>query len=174
LAKKLANKIAAQKAADPAKNTTQQAAEAILRGKFLATPAVSKKTIAEQQAEKLNARLNYVPEDKPAEEAVVDQFKTFEEELEINDFPQQARWRITGKETLAQIGEYADAFLSVRGSYILPGKDAAEGDRKLYIAIEATTELSLSKARAEVTRYIKEELLRIAQQPVNRGRYKVV
>ncbi|XP_055343438.1 probable ATP-dependent RNA helicase DDX46 [Paramacrobiotus metropolitanus] len=174
LAKRLAMKLQAAKAVDPTKNSTQQAAEAIMRGFHSEAPAVSKKTIAEQLAEKLNAKLNYVPEEKPAEENPVEQYKTFEEELEINDFPQQARWRITGKETLAQIGEYADAFLSVRGSYIPTGKEPTEGERKLYIGIEATTELSLSKAKAEVTRIIKEELLKIANAPVNRGRYKVV
>ena len=174
LAKKLANRIAAQKAADPVKDSFQLAAEAVMRGNSIGAPAVSKATIAAQRIEQLNARLNYQKEEAPVEEAPVEKFKTFEEDLEINDFPQQARWRITGKETLAQISEYADAFLSVRGSYIPPGKEPEGTDRKLYISIEAPTELALSKARAEVTRYIKEELLRIAQQPINRGRYKVV
>ncbi|OQV19458.1 putative ATP-dependent RNA helicase DDX46 [Hypsibius exemplaris] len=173
-AKRAASKIAAAKAADPTKDSFQLATEAVMRGNTLGAPAVSKATIAAQLADRLNARLNYVAEEKPAEEVVVDKFKTFEEDLEINDFPQQARWRVTGRETLAQIAEYSDAFLSVKGTHILPGKEPAEGERKLYISIEAPTELSLSKARAEVTRYIKEELLRIAQQPVNRGRYKVV
>ncbi|XP_055346427.1 probable ATP-dependent RNA helicase DDX46 [Paramacrobiotus metropolitanus] len=144
------------------------------KGFYSEAPSVSKKTIAEQLAEKLNAKLNYFPEEKPAEENPVEQYKMFEEELEINDFPQQARWRITGKETLAQIGEHADAFLSVRGSYIPTGKELTEGERKLYIGIKATTELSLSKAKTEVTRIIKEERLKIANAPVSRGRYKVV
>jgi ATP-dependent RNA helicase DDX46/PRP5 len=40
--------------------------------------------------------LNY---QKPEEETQVteDAFKIFEEELEINDFPQNARWKVTSK-----------------------------------------------------------------------------
>ena len=33
----------------------------------------------------------------------------FESELEINDFPQQARWKVTHKDTLAQISEFTGA-----------------------------------------------------------------
>lgn len=57
------------------------------------------KTVAEQLAAKLNTRLNYQPreeEEKPEEEAV-ETFRKYEEELEINDFPQQTRWRVTSK-----------------------------------------------------------------------------
>lgn len=58
------------------------------------------KTVAEQMAAKLNNKLNYQP--KEDEEALpVDgsesMFKKYEEELEINDFPQQARWKVTSK-----------------------------------------------------------------------------
>lgn len=50
--------------------------------------AMTSKTVAEQIAEKLNMKLNYSKQ----ENAVVtdeENFKVFEEELEINDFPQQ-------------------------------------------------------------------------------------
>lgn len=56
------------------------------------------KTIAEQMAEKINAKLGYTPhleEDKDVSEQ--DTFKRYEEELEINDFPQTARWKVTSK-----------------------------------------------------------------------------
>lgn len=56
------------------------------------------KTIAEQLAEKLNAKLNYQPKgDEDKEDEEVETFKKYEEELEINDFPQQARWKVTSK-----------------------------------------------------------------------------
>lgn len=57
------------------------------------------KTVAEQLAAKLNTKLNYQPkeEDDKAEEEQVETFRKYEEELEINDFPQQARWRVTSK-----------------------------------------------------------------------------
>lgn len=57
------------------------------------------KTVAEQLAAKLNTRLNYQPkeEEEKEEEEEMETFQKFEEELEINDFPQQARWRVTSK-----------------------------------------------------------------------------
>jgi ATP-dependent RNA helicase DDX46/PRP5 len=47
-------------------------------------------------AEKLNEKLNYTPEDKPPVEDE-SQFRVFEEELEINDFPQNVRYRVCSK-----------------------------------------------------------------------------
>ncbi len=53
--------------------------------------------MAEQIAEKLNMKLNYIKQDLNVHDQETDASKVFEEELEINDFPQQARWRITSK-----------------------------------------------------------------------------
>ena len=57
------------------------------------------KTIAQQLAEKLNDRLGYTPKGEETEEESAGQetFKRYEEELEINDFPQTARWKVTSK-----------------------------------------------------------------------------
>ena len=76
-------------------------------------------------------------------------------------FPQQARWRVTSKEALAQISKYSDAGITVRGTYYPPGKTVPEGDRKLFLAIESTNELSVQKAKVEITRLLKEELLKL-------------
>lgn len=179
LAKLLASRInMAKNLGAEAKVVTQQAAEAILKGEISPQQTISAKTMAEQLAEKLNAKLNYQPkgEEDGKEEEPVETFKKYEEELEINDFPQQARWRVTSKETMAQISEYSEAGITVRGTFYPPGKDAKDGDRKLYLAIESTNELAVSKAKAEITRLIKEELIKLqtTYHPSNRGRYKVV
>merc|ERR1712111_230699 len=88
-------------------------------------------------------------------------FQKYEEELEINDFPQQTRWKVTSKEALAQISEYSEAGITVRGTYYGPGKAVPEGDRKLFLAIESTQELAVQKAKVEITRLLKEELLKL-------------
>lgn len=178
-------------------------AEAFLRGdtsmKTLKNSAAANiaKSIAEQRAERLHAKLNYIPKDvdydadgemvrlPTAETPIVgtsgtpgtiDGLQRFEEELEINDFPQQARWRVTSREALAQISEYSEAGLTVRGTYYAPGAKVPDGQRKLFLAIEATNELAVSKARTEIIRLIKEELTKMqnSYQPMNKGRYKVV
>ncbi|POI26922.1 hypothetical protein CIB84_009328, partial [Bambusicola thoracicus] len=103
------------------KDVMQQATNAILRGGTIQAPTVSAKTIAEQLAEKINAKLNYVPIEKQEEEkqdgGQNESFKRYEEELEINDFPQAS-----------------------------------------------ANELAVQKAKAEITRLIKEELIRLERK----------
>ncbi|GBM22101.1 putative ATP-dependent RNA helicase DDX46, partial [Araneus ventricosus] len=70
-------------------------------------------------------------------------------------------------EALAQISEYSEAGITVRGTYYPPGKEPKEGDRKLYLAIESTNELAVSKARAEFIRLIKEELVKLVSVSSN-------
>lgn len=51
-------------------------------------------------AEKINAKLGYRPqseEEKEGQEQTQETFKRYEEELDINDFPQTARWKVTSK-----------------------------------------------------------------------------
>lgn len=62
---------------------------------------------------------------------------------------------------MAQISEYSEAGITVRGTFYPSGKEAKDGDRKLYLAIESTSELAVSKAKAEITRLIKEELIKL-------------
>ncbi|XP_016151494.1 probable ATP-dependent RNA helicase DDX46 isoform X2 [Sinocyclocheilus grahami] len=181
IAKKLALKIQAQKnLGAEAQDVMQQATNAILRGGTMIAPSVSAKTIAEQQAEKINAKLNYTPVEKLEEERqaaeATDTVKRYEEELEINDFPQTARWKVTSKEALQRIGEYSEAAITIRGTYFPPGKEPKEGERKIYLAIESANELAVQKAKAEITRLIKEELIRLqnSYQPTSKSRYKVL
>ncbi|RXM92731.1 putative ATP-dependent RNA helicase DDX46 [Acipenser ruthenus] len=141
IAKKLALKINAQKnLGSEALDVMQQATNAVLRGGTIQPQSVSAKTIAEQLAEKINAKLNYIPVEKQEEEkqesAQNETLKRYEEELEINDFPQTARWKVTSKEALQRIGEYSEAAITIRGTYFPPGKEPKEGERKIYLAIE--------------------------------------
>ncbi|XP_014833254.1 PREDICTED: probable ATP-dependent RNA helicase DDX46 isoform X1 [Poecilia mexicana] len=181
MAKRLALKINAQKnLGAEAQDVMQQATNAILRGDPIMTPSVSAKTIAEQLAEKINAKLNYTPVEKLEEERQAaeqaETVKRYEEELEINDFPQTARWKVTSKEALQRIGEYSEAAITIRGTYFPPGKEPKEGERKIYLAIESASELAVQKAKTEITRLIKEELIRLqnSYQPTSKGRYKVL
>ncbi|XP_054481948.1 probable ATP-dependent RNA helicase DDX46 [Anoplopoma fimbria] len=181
MAKRLALKINVKKnLGAEAQDVMQQATNAILRGGTIMTPSVSAKTIAEQLAEKINAKLNYTPVEKLEEERQAaeqaETVKRYEEELEINDFPQTARWKVTSKEALQRIGEYSEAAITIRGTYFPPGKEPKEGERKIYLAIESANELAVQKAKTEITRLIKEELIRLqnSYQPTSKGRYKVL
>jgi len=50
---------------------------------------MTSKTVAEQIAEKLNMKLNYSKQEAQNTADDEENFKVYEEELEINDFPQQ-------------------------------------------------------------------------------------
>ena len=41
------------------------------------------------------------------------------------------------------------------GQYFAPGKAPPEGERKLFLAIESTSELAVQKAKVEITRLLK-------------------
>ena len=177
LAKRLASKINIK---NNPKGVSQQAAESYLTGRQ-GQPLITAKTVADHLAAKLNAKLNYQPnEEQDAADALglgEKGFQKFEEELIINDFPQQARWKVTSKEALAQISEYSDAGITVRGTYFPTGKAPPEGERKLFLAIESTSELAVQKAKVEITRLLKEELMKMQTSGIhhiNKGRYKVL
>ena len=179
LAKKMAEKIAMK---NNQKGAIQQSTESYLSGKGGSggQPTLTAKTVADHLAKRLNAKLNYQPteesnDDDPNKDGAG--FQKFEEELIINDFPQQARWRVTSKEALAQISEYSDAGITVRGTYFPAGKAPAEDERKLFLAIESTNEMAVQKAKTEITRLLKEELLKMQTSGIhhiNKGRYKVL
>ncbi|CAF5014295.1 unnamed protein product, partial [Rotaria sp. Silwood1] len=60
--------------------------------------------------------------------------------------------------------------------YFSNNKEVRIDDRKLYLHIESSTAYSLQLAKEEITRLIKEEMMKMqnpALQLVNRGRYKV-
>ncbi|XP_018494863.1 probable ATP-dependent RNA helicase DDX46 [Galendromus occidentalis] len=173
-AKFLASKINKQIANNELKTEEPVAAKSTAPNSIAAQIA---RSIAEQRAEKLHLKLNYTPSGEPDPLLGGDQtYNKYEEELEINDFPQQARWKVTSKEAIAQIADYSEAGLTVRGTFYPPGKEVPEGERKLFIAIESHDEMSVKKARTEIVRLIKEELIKLqhSYQPSNKGRYKVL
>jgi len=183
LAKKMAEKINARKG-DGKQSESQATAEAVMKGlavKPAAAPTVSNKLLADQIAAKLNAKLGHVPMDRNETEQQAQTLEgtyqmQYEEELEINDFPQSCRWKVTSREAIGNITDFSEADIQIRGVYYPPGKEPGEGDeRKLFLLITGQTELSVQKAKGEITRIIKEEFTRLqtSYQAPKVGRFKV-
>eukprot|EP00771_Trimastix_marina_P002709 gnl/Trimastix_PCT/3862.p1 GENE.gnl/Trimastix_PCT/3862~~gnl/Trimastix_PCT/3862.p1 ORF type:complete len:592 (-),score=77.98 gnl/Trimastix_PCT/3862:202-1977(-) len=84
----------------------------------------------------------------------------YSEELDINDYPQPARYRATHKETLADICEFTETAVATRGHFFPPGKQPGPGQRKLYLSIEGPTLESVRKAKGEIMRILTEETAR--------------
>ncbi|CAN6708323.1 unnamed protein product [Malus baccata var. baccata] len=80
----------------------------------------------------------------------------FEAELEINDIHQNARWKVTHKETLGPISDLTGAAITIRGQYFPPGKVPGPGDPKVFLLIEGPTEQSVKRGKAELKRKLEE------------------
>ncbi|EFJ09568.1 hypothetical protein SELMODRAFT_178562 [Selaginella moellendorffii] len=99
----------------------------------------------------------------------------YEAELEINDFPQHARWKVTHKDALGQISEWTGAAITTRGQFFPPGKIPGPGERKLYLFIEGGSETSVKKAKGEIKRILEESTSNMVLQPaVQPGKYSVL
>ncbi|TFA98590.1 Pre-mRNA-processing ATP-dependent RNA helicase PRP5 [Trichoderma ghanense] len=97
--------------------------------------------------------------------------------LEINDFPQKARWAVTNRTNVAKILEATGTSITTKGSFYPPGKEVPPGgEPKLYILIEGDTELVVSAALNEMTRLLREGTIAAAdadsRAPAS-GRYTV-
>lgn len=64
-------------------------------------------------------------------------------QVEINDYPQHARWKATHKESLAPILEFCDVCITAKGVYVKPGLQPPPGERKLYLLIEGEGEMKV-------------------------------
>ncbi|KAH8808268.1 putative Pre-mRNA-processing ATP-dependent RNA helicase prp5 [Xylogone sp. PMI_703] len=128
----------------------------------------------------INARLNKtgqlrsgVPIDNKGPDA-----GAFHATLEINDFPQKARWAVTNRTNVAKILEATGTSITTKGSYYPAGKEVQPGgDPKLYILVEGDTELVVTNAMRELMRLLKEGTMAAAdaegRAPAS-GRYNVV
>ncbi|KAI6770423.1 hypothetical protein HG530_005052 [Fusarium avenaceum] len=77
--------------------------------------------------------------------------------LEINDFPQKARWAVTNRTNVAKILEATGTSITTKGNFYPPGKEVPAGSEpKLYILIEGDTEVVVGSALSELTRLLKE------------------
>ncbi|CAG8473102.1 10632_t:CDS:10 [Acaulospora colombiana] len=97
-----------------------------------------------------------VPEADKAENAA-----EYSVEIEINDYPQKARWKVTNKEQISQITELTGAAITTRGTYFPPGRQPApgSGERKLYLFVEGENEYVVEKAKNEIKRILTETTL---------------
>mmetsp|Transcript_7732 Transcript_7732/g.11479 ORF Transcript_7732/g.11479 Transcript_7732/m.11479 type:complete len:1173 (+) Transcript_7732:111-3629(+) len=97
------------------------------------------------------------------------------EELEINDYPPQARKKVTQRQTLDDVTERTGVAIISRGSYVPPGKKLEIGERKLFLLIEGPTEMQVKQARLDMQRMLEEETIRLgASGQTSFGRYSVL
>ncbi|MCJ1461661.1 pre-mRNA processing RNA-helicase [Pseudocyphellaria aurata] len=102
----------------------------------------------------------------------------FHATLEINDFPQKARWAVTNRTNVAKILEATGTSITTKGSFYPTGKEPQAGENpKLYILVEGDTEVVVTNAMRELMRLLKEGTIAAADSDARApasGRYNVV
>uniref|UniRef100_A0A7S2SL76 ATP-dependent RNA helicase PRP5/DDX46/KHDC4 KH domain-containing protein n=1 Tax=Eucampia antarctica TaxID=49252 RepID=A0A7S2SL76_9STRA len=99
----------------------------------------------------------------------------FVEEIEINEYPREARWKVTQKETTSRLQDEFQTAVTLKGQYCLPNAQPEEGERRLYLHLEATSERILYTCIQEIRRLLNEETLRVGARGIGGGhRYNVL
>lgn len=99
--------------------------------------------------------------------------------LEINDFPQKARWACTNRTNVAKILAETGTSITTKGEFYAPGRPppGPTDPPKLYILVEGDTEISVINAMKELQRSLHDAMAAVieseARAPVS-GRYSVV
>ncbi|KAL7563409.1 hypothetical protein ACA910_016506 [Epithemia clementina (nom. ined.)] len=91
------------------------------------------------------------------------------QEFDINDYPREARWKVTQKETTSRMQEEFRTAVTLKGSYFPPGKEPGPGERRLYLHLEATSETILRNAVLEIQRLLNEETLKVSAKAAGSG-----
>lgn len=78
-------------------------------------------------------------------------------ELEINDFPQLARWKVTHRDTVQQVAELTGCAVIVKGVFVPPGKPVPTAERRIYLSIEGPSDTAVKKAKLELKKVIEEQ-----------------
>jgi len=105
---------------------------------------------------------------RPAVEHYVDK-------VDINEYPQKARYKITHKAVLSPISDFTGAAITCKGMYVPPGRKPPEGHEKLHLVIEGSTPIVVKKARAECLRILNEITMECGfDKGAMYGKYSVV
>mmetsp|Transcript_55333 Transcript_55333/g.135525 ORF Transcript_55333/g.135525 Transcript_55333/m.135525 type:complete len:856 (-) Transcript_55333:281-2848(-) len=78
------------------------------------------------------------------------------EELEINDYPQHARWKVTHKDSILPITEFNDVCVTAKGIFVKPGLQPPAGERKLYLLIEGENAMKVRNAVHQFKKLLQE------------------
>jgi ATP-dependent RNA helicase DDX46/PRP5 len=99
----------------------------------------------------------------------------FVQEFEINDYPREARWKVTQKETTSRLQDEFFSAVTLKGEFFASNRTPGEGERKLYLHLEATSERILQNCVLEIRRLLNEETLRVGARSSGGGhKYNVL
>ncbi|KAJ3255040.1 pre-mRNA processing RNA-helicase [Boothiomyces macroporosus] len=142
------------------------------------------------EAKERLARNGGLTADEKARQAVIEIAKTHQmmgrvtsdakcwDEIEVNDYAQKARMKVTSKETVNRIINDTGCAITVRGEYVQKGKRPRPGVRKLFLFIEADNQWCIDRAKAEIKAVLieteAEDMAESGQTGTTIGRYTVL
>ena len=91
------------------------------------------------------------------------------QELEINDYPREARWKVTQKDTTSRLQDEFRTAVTLKGSYFDSSREPKDGERRLYLHLEAASEQALKNCVLEIQRILNEETLRVSAKASSGG-----
>ena len=97
----------------------------------------------------------------------------FTAEVPVNDLPTRARLTALNKDFMDRITDRYGVAITSRGMYLPPGETARNGERPIYLLLEAADEMALQAAKSEIDRMVQEESLK-APMGGGSSRYRVV
>ncbi len=80
----------------------------------------------------------------------------FSVDLEINDYPQKARFKVQKKDTIRGVYEQTGCGITTRGMYFAPGRRPGPGEQRLTLHIEGASEQAVMSAKHELRRILEE------------------
>ena len=164
------------------KSNSSNAISDIFQGKNAL--GANKAALAASRAMALNQKFGFktragpMPNAPKVEEPVIEE-GAFEAEVEINDFPSEARFKMTRREHIEELSAITECAITSRGTFYPLGKKAKTGDKKLYLFIEGKTQASIDTCKTMIERILREELHTeatsySARGRANPGRYNVM
>jgi len=80
----------------------------------------------------------------------------FTDEIEINDYPQYARYKMTQRQVVVDIEERYECSITTKGTFIPAGRKPKDGERKLWLQIEGKTQVDVLRCKADIRRVLEE------------------
>jgi len=98
--------------------------------------------------------------------------------LEINDFPQKARWAVTNRTNVAKILESTGVSITTKGRFYKAGEERGpDALPKMNVLVEGDTELQVTTAVRELQRLLREATVAASEleaRAPTTGRYSVI
>jgi len=110
----------------------------------------------------LAARITFgIPKEVPMQRSDTGEPGSCSDIIEINDYPQKARWKVMGKDTKDRVEEEYTVAITARGHFFDKGRNPGPGEEKLHFVIDGDTVERVSGAKRELRRILEEATLEL-------------